>query len=180
MKNYLIDIDGTITDDVPNEQPERMMTCEPKHGAVEKVNALYDAGHTITFFTSRTTEMADLTMRWLYLWEFKYHKLLTEKPRGGNYVWIDNLDVEYIRATEELWNGDLEVAQTYRRGQMVSLNGDLGTVIGLPGDDLGEDEKVPDGHLELWYGHTSNDVPVTWTVPAEYCLPFKGVRCVKH
>ena len=27
IKNYLIDIDGTITDDVPNEEPERMLTC---------------------------------------------------------------------------------------------------------------------------------------------------------
>ena len=29
IKNYLIDIDGTITEDVPNEEPERMVTCEP-------------------------------------------------------------------------------------------------------------------------------------------------------
>ena len=29
IKNYLIDIDGTITDDVPNEEPERMATCIP-------------------------------------------------------------------------------------------------------------------------------------------------------
>ena len=29
VKNYLIDIDGTITDDVPNEEPERMVTVEP-------------------------------------------------------------------------------------------------------------------------------------------------------
>ena len=27
IKNYLIDIDGTITEDVPNEEPERMATC---------------------------------------------------------------------------------------------------------------------------------------------------------
>ena len=29
VKNYLIDIDGTVTEDVPNEEPERMATCEP-------------------------------------------------------------------------------------------------------------------------------------------------------
>ena len=29
IKNYLIDIDGTITEDVPNEEPERMLTCLP-------------------------------------------------------------------------------------------------------------------------------------------------------
>ena len=29
IKNFLIDIDGTITEDVPNEEPERMKTCAP-------------------------------------------------------------------------------------------------------------------------------------------------------
>ncbi|MDA0946092.1 MAG: phosphoheptose isomerase, partial [Bacteroidetes bacterium] len=29
VKNYLIDIDGTITEDVPNEEPQRMATCMP-------------------------------------------------------------------------------------------------------------------------------------------------------
>ena len=28
IKNYLIDIDGTICDDVPNEEPERMVTAK--------------------------------------------------------------------------------------------------------------------------------------------------------
>ena len=27
VKNYLIDIDGTICDDIPNEEPERMATA---------------------------------------------------------------------------------------------------------------------------------------------------------
>ena len=31
IKNYLIDIDGTITDDVPNEEPERMATCRASY-----------------------------------------------------------------------------------------------------------------------------------------------------
>jgi len=34
IKNYLIDIDGTITDDVPNEDPERMKVVEPYEGSV--------------------------------------------------------------------------------------------------------------------------------------------------
>ena len=48
-KNYLIDIDGTITDDIPNEQPERMSTCLPYEGSVEIINKWYDEGHIITF-----------------------------------------------------------------------------------------------------------------------------------
>ena len=28
IKNYLVDIDGTICDDIPNEEPERMATAK--------------------------------------------------------------------------------------------------------------------------------------------------------
>ena len=39
VKNYLIDIDGTITEDVPNEEPERMATCEPFPDALKTLTA---------------------------------------------------------------------------------------------------------------------------------------------
>ena len=39
--NYLIDIDGTICDDVPNEEPERMVTAEPYPDALETLNRWY-------------------------------------------------------------------------------------------------------------------------------------------
>ena len=48
VKNYLIDIDGTITDDIPNEEPERMADCLPYEGAAEQINAWYNQGHIIT------------------------------------------------------------------------------------------------------------------------------------
>jgi len=48
-KNYLIDIDGTITDDVPNEEPERMIDCVPYPDALETINRWYDQGHIICF-----------------------------------------------------------------------------------------------------------------------------------
>lgn len=89
-KNYLIDIDGTITDDIPNEQPERMVTCQPYDNAVEIINKWSDEGHIITFFTSRTEEVRDITETWLNKHGFKYDGLLMGKPRGGNYHWIDN------------------------------------------------------------------------------------------
>jgi len=89
-KNYLIDIDGTITDDIPNEQPERMSTCLPYDNAVEIINGWYDEGHVITFFTSRTEEHRQVTEEWFKKHGFKYQNLLMEKPRGGNYHWIDN------------------------------------------------------------------------------------------
>jgi hypothetical protein len=96
VKNYLIDIDGTITDDIPNEEPERMATCEPFEDALEYLNAWYEEGHIITFFTSRTEEHREVTTKWLDKHGFKYHGLLMCKPRGGNYHWIDN---HLVRAT---------------------------------------------------------------------------------
>ena len=97
IKNYLIDIDGTITDDVPNEEPERMLTCEPYMDALEVLNKWYDEGHIITFFTSRTEEHRNYTEIWLKKHNFKYHGLLMGKPRGGNYHWIDNHLVKATR-----------------------------------------------------------------------------------
>ncbi|NDB29352.1 phosphoheptose isomerase [archaeon] len=97
VKNYLIDIDGTITDDVPNEEPERMSVVLPYDGAVERLNKWYDKGNVITFFTSRTEDHRKITEEWLDKFGFKYHGLLMGKPRGGNYHWIDN---HIVRATK--------------------------------------------------------------------------------
>jgi hypothetical protein len=96
VKNYLIDIDGTVTEDVPNEEPERMVTCLPYEGSADMINSWYDDGHIITFFTSRTNEHEIVTKQWLDKHGFKYHYLLLNKPRGGNYHWIDN---HIVRAT---------------------------------------------------------------------------------
>ena len=97
VKNYLIDIDGTITEDVPNEEPERMATCKPFPDALETLNRWYDQGHVITFFTSRTIEHKEVTDSWLKKHGFKHHGVLYGKPRGGNYHWIDN---HIVRATK--------------------------------------------------------------------------------
>ena len=97
VKNYLIDIDGTVTEDVPNEEPERMVTCLPYEGSADMINSWYDDGHIITFFTSRTDEHEIVTKQWLDKHGFKYHYLLLNKPRGGNYHWIDNHLVKATR-----------------------------------------------------------------------------------
>jgi hypothetical protein len=97
VKNYLIDIDGTVTEDVPNEEPERMVTCEPFLDALETLNKWYNEGHIITFFTSRTLEHKKVTEEWLDKHGFKYHAVLYGKPRGGNYHWIDNHLVKATR-----------------------------------------------------------------------------------
>ena len=97
VKNYLIDIDGTITEDIPNEEPERMLTCEPFPDALSILNNWYDEGHIITFFTSRTEVHREYTEQWLDKHKFKYHGLLMNKPRVGIYHWIDNHLVKATR-----------------------------------------------------------------------------------
>jgi len=95
--NYLIDIDGTITEDVPNEEPERMKTCVPFADARETINKWYDEGHQICFFSSRTEDLREITENWLIENGFKFHSVLLGKPRGGNYHWIDNHIVKATR-----------------------------------------------------------------------------------
>lgn len=97
IKNYLIDIDGTICDDIPNEQPERMLTAELYPDALVTLNKWYDEGHVIFFFTSRTEAHREVTEQWLKKHGFKYHGMVMGKPRGGNYHWIDNHLVKATR-----------------------------------------------------------------------------------
>ena len=97
IKNYLIDIDGTVCDDIPNEEPERMLTAQVYPDALRTLNKWYDEGHVIFFFTSRTEEHRAYTEQWLKQHGFKYHGILFGKPRGGNYHWIDNHLVKATR-----------------------------------------------------------------------------------
>ena len=99
VKNYLIDIDGTICDDIPNEEPERMASAALYLDALETINNWFDEGHIITFFTSRLEEHREVTEKWLDLHGFKYHGILMGKPRGGKYHWIDNHIVRATRYT---------------------------------------------------------------------------------
>jgi hypothetical protein len=113
LKNYLIDIDGTICDDIPNEEPERMETAAEIPGAKETLNKWFDEGHIITFFTSRVEENREVTEKWLKEHGFKYHGILFGKPRGGNYHWIDDRTVkatkflgkysDLVKKNKEIW-----------------------------------------------------------------------------
>ena len=96
IKNYLIDIDGTICEEIPNEEPERMATANLYPDALKTLNKWHEEGHYITFFTSREEQHREVTEVWLKENAFKYHGLLMGKPRGGNYHWVDN---HIVRAT---------------------------------------------------------------------------------
>ena len=115
IKNYLIDIDGTICDDIPNEEPERMATAALYPDALDTVNKWYDEGNTITFFTARESKDRLVTENWLQQHGFKYHGLVMDKPRikdGQEYVWIDNRKVRavtYLGTWSELTEVDAKI-----------------------------------------------------------------------
>jgi hypothetical protein len=99
QKLFLIDIDGTICDDIRNEDSHLYETANVFEGALEIINKWYDEGHVITFFTARESKDRSITENWLQRHGFKYNGLVMDKPRisdGQEYVWIDNKKVRAV------------------------------------------------------------------------------------
>jgi hypothetical protein len=99
QKLFLIDIDGTICDDIKNEDSHLYETAGVFEGALDIINKWHDEGHVITFFTARESKDRLVTEDWLQRYGFKYHGLVMDKPRisdGQEYVWIDNKKVRAV------------------------------------------------------------------------------------
>jgi hypothetical protein len=96
-RNRLIDIDGTICDDIDNENSHLYPYARPYDGAVEKINGWYYDGDLIVFFTAREEKDRQATVEWLDENGFKYDYLLMGKPRGNGraYYWLDNLEGQF-------------------------------------------------------------------------------------
>ena len=102
---WLIDIDGTVCEDIPNEESYRFHDAKPLPGSLEKVKEFYERGDRVTFFTSRTTEHAEQTEYWLDKHGFPYESVCYNKPRindGEEYCWVDNKRVMAIYLPEGL------------------------------------------------------------------------------
>lgn len=96
---FLIDIDGTICDDIKNEESHLYPTAKVFPKALEIINKWYSEGHIITFFTAREAKDREVTEIWLRDNGFQYHGLVMDKPRiqdGHEYVWIDNRKVRAV------------------------------------------------------------------------------------
>lgn len=96
-KVFLVDIDGTICDDIKNEDSHLYSTAKIIDGSVEIINNWYDEGNIITFFTAREGKDREVTEQWLKDNGFKYHGLVMDKPRikdGQTYHWIDNRKIK--------------------------------------------------------------------------------------
>lgn len=92
-KVFLIDIDGTICDDIKNEDSHLYSSAKPLPNSLNIINKWFNEGNIITFFTARESKDREVTEKWLKNNGFKYHGLVMDKPRikdGQSYHWIDN------------------------------------------------------------------------------------------
>jgi phosphatidate phosphatase PAH1 len=97
MAIYCIDIDGTICEN------GACKVCAyegsmPHLERIEKINQLYEDGHTIKYFTARgmgrynddvqkaKDKFYNLTKMQLELWGCKYHELIMGKPSADYYI----------------------------------------------------------------------------------------------
>jgi len=98
-KVFLIDIDGTICDDIKNEDSHLYPNAKVYPEALKIINKCYDEGNVFTFFTARESKDRLTTEDWLIQHGFKYHGLVMDKPRikdEQEYVWIDNRKVRAV------------------------------------------------------------------------------------
>jgi hypothetical protein len=96
-KIFLIDIDGTVCEDINNEDSHLFPFALHFEESRLLLNKWYDEGNIITFFTARESKDRHVTEDWLRLKGFKFHGLIMDKPRckdGQIYHWIDNRPVK--------------------------------------------------------------------------------------
>jgi hypothetical protein len=88
-----IDIDDTIC---RLETPMDYKSAFPIPKAVKKVNALYDEGHMIIFWTARGTvsgiDHTQLTKQQLNQWGVKFHQLKMGKPAYDLFIDDKNIN----------------------------------------------------------------------------------------
>jgi hypothetical protein len=90
---YYIDIDDTIC---TLSEPMKYESAQPIPCAIQKVNQLYDAGHTVRFWTARGTvsgiDWRELTESQLKSWGVKYHSLIFGKPAYDFFIDDKNIN----------------------------------------------------------------------------------------
>ncbi len=85
---YIFDIDGTICTLVKNAEYQK---AKPLKERIEKVNELFNKGHTIKLFTARGSstgiDWTDKTKEQLNHWSVNYHQLImNKKPHGDIFI----------------------------------------------------------------------------------------------
>ena len=81
-----VDIDGTICTNTNGDYELAM----PFYNNINKINQLYDEGHTIVYWTARGSrtqiDWTELTKKQLKQWGAKCHDIILGKPHYDLYV----------------------------------------------------------------------------------------------
>lgn len=97
---YEVDLDGTLCTNTQGRYEE----AQPLKSNIQKVNALYESGHTININTGRgsTTDInwRSLTEEQLKIWGIKYHTLMVGEKPYYDYI----IDDKSIDIAKETWN----------------------------------------------------------------------------
>jgi hypothetical protein len=84
MKVIYVDIDETICTTPTNKGERNYKLSSPIKENIDKINSLYDLGHTIVYWTARGSrtqiDWYDVTYQQLNTWGAKFHELRTDKP----------------------------------------------------------------------------------------------------
>ena len=89
MRKIIVDIDGTICTQQASNEYEK---AQPIQTMIDRVNAYYDEGCHITYWTARGSASGidhfELTKKQLRMWGCEYNQLLMGKPSYD--LWIDD------------------------------------------------------------------------------------------
>jgi len=116
-KIFIIDIDGTVCEDVLNEEgTARMANAKPYLAVIDQIGRWFDEGHLVCFFTARTIDHKDVTEQWLKQNGVKYHQIIYGKPRRNSthaeYHFIDNVTVRATTFTGKVGEFVTKTKQT--------------------------------------------------------------------
>ena len=91
---YYVDIDGTICCNTQG----KYHSAEPYRDRIEKINKLYDEGHTIVYWTARGSntglDWTELTGQQLEKWGAKHHSYIVGKPHFDIYICDKSINSE--------------------------------------------------------------------------------------
>lgn len=97
MKVIYVDIDETICE---TPTPRNYHNAEPIKENIEKINRLYDQGHTIVYWTARGSRTQinwyDLTKSQLIKWGAKHHELNVNKPYYDLFIDDKTIRIEEL------------------------------------------------------------------------------------
>jgi len=97
LKVIYVDIDETICETSKDRKYEN---ASPIYKNIEKINQLYDEGHTIVYWTARGSrkqiDWYDLTYKQLNEWGVKFHELRVDKPYYDLFIDDKTIRIEEI------------------------------------------------------------------------------------